>query len=189
MSRTPAQLRYAVVADAPRLVDLWSEVVRRAEPAEQIADMERVIERATHSLQERLLVAAHDGELVGAVLLQSTTMSPVNTERVVRVVNPFVFPEFRRRGIGQLLIDAGVSFAEELGVAHVATASASSWRDANRFMARLGLGQHAVLRVAPTHAVRSRLTALRPTPARPGSRHLDRVLASRRGLRREGTAG
>ena len=49
---------------------------------------------------------------------------------------------------------------------------------------RLGLGPQAILRCAPAHAVRAKLNALRPGTTR-GSRQLDRVLASRRILRRE----
>ena len=35
-------------------------------------------------------------------------------------------------------------------------------RDGNRFLARLALASHAVLRIAPTHAVRAKLSAQRP---------------------------
>ena len=57
-------------------------------------------------------------------------------------------------------------------------------RDANRFMARIGLGPYAVVRVAPTHAVRSRLTAYRRPASSTGARPLTQVLAARRSLRR-----
>ena len=52
----------------------------------------------------------------------------------------------------------------------IATGVAGS-RDANRFMARLGLGPHAVLRVAPTHVVRGKVEAQRP----PMERNRDRA--------------
>ena len=52
-------------------------------------------------------------------------------------------------------------------------------------MARLGLGPHAVLRVAPSHLVRAKAEAQRP----PAERHRDRarsqLLAARRTLRRQ----
>ena len=73
-----------------------------------------------------------------------------------------MLPRYRRRGVGRALMDAAVSYAEELGVGHVATAAASGSRDANRFMARLALGPRAVLRVASTPMVRAKLTAQRP---------------------------
>ncbi|MDP2774949.1 MAG: GNAT family N-acetyltransferase, partial [Nocardioides sp.] len=84
----------------------------------------------------------------------------------------------------RLLMESAVSFAEELGVAHVGTAASSGSRDANRFMARLGLGPHAMLRLAPTVVVRAKLTAQRPATAATSGRQLTRVLAARRSLRR-----
>jgi hypothetical protein len=71
-----------------------------------------------------------------------------------------------------------VTWAEELGIAHVATATASGSREANRFMARLALGPQAVLRMAPTPAVRSKLSGRYPA-----ARQVTQVLAVRRSLR------
>ena len=79
---------------------------------------------------------------------------------------------------------SAVSWAEELGIAHVATAAVAGSRDANRFMARIALGPYAVLRVATTHAVRSRLSAHRRPATSTGGRQLTQVLAARRSLRR-----
>ena len=59
-------------------------------------------------------------------------------------------------------MEAAVAFAEELGIGHVGTAVNPGARDSNRFMARLGLGPAATLRVAPTGAVKGRLQAQRP---------------------------
>ena len=110
------------------------------------------------------MVAEYDGEVAGAVHLRVTTMTPINLERVVQAVSPHVLPRYRRHGVGRALMDAAVSFAEELGIGHVATAAASGSRDANRFMARLALGPWAVLRVASTPMLRSKLTAHAPHP-------------------------
>ena len=57
-----------------------------------------------------------------------------------------VVTDHRRRGVGKALVEAAVTWAEELGIGHVATAAASGSREANRFMARLALGPQAVLR-------------------------------------------
>ena len=61
----------------------------------------------------------------------------------MQAISPHVFPEFRRHGVGRALMEAAVAFAEELGIAHVATAVVAGSRDANRFMARLALGPYA----------------------------------------------
>lgn len=184
MSRSLVSLRSALPSDAPALVDLWSEVLRRADRDEQMADLVQVIERVAQSTDERMVVAEYDGELAGAVHLRVGTISPLNLERTVQAISPHVLPAFRRRGVGRALMDAAVSWAEEMGVGHVATAAASASRDANRFMARLALGPCAVLRVAPTHAVRAKLTAQRPAAQRTVGRQLPQVLAARRSQRR-----
>ena len=178
-------LRRAEISDAPLLAELWGDVVRRADRQDQVADLERVIKAASASAEQRLVVADYDGQLAGAVLLRVSTLTPINLEPVVQAVSPHVFPQFRRHGLGRALMDSAVTFAEEIGVGHVATAALASSRDGNRFMARLALGPHAMTRVATTQGVRAKLTAQRPATATTGSgRHLTRVLAARRSMRR-----
>ncbi|MFZ2503976.1 MAG: GNAT family N-acetyltransferase [Nocardioides sp.] len=180
MSRSPVVLRCADPADAPRLRELWADVLRRADAEEQAADLVRTIERVAKDPDERLVVAEVDGEICGAVLLKATELSPINSEPLVQIVSPHVFPEFRHRGAGRALMEAAATFAEERGIHLVGAASLSGSRDANRFMARLGLAPQAVLRVAATHQLRARLT---PSVSRQG-RQLGQLLAARRSMRR-----
>jgi GNAT superfamily N-acetyltransferase len=189
VSRSLVSLREAEPTDAEFLVDLWADGLRRAERPDLLADVEQVVKTAHVSPEQRLVIAEHDGERAGAVLLRIATVTPLNLDLAVQVVSPCVVPAFRRRGIGRTLMECAVAFAEEAGVSHVATAVASSTsgsRDGNRFMARLALGPLATYRTAPTAMVRARLTAQRPlsTGAGSGSRHLPRVLAARRSARR-----
>jgi GNAT superfamily N-acetyltransferase len=184
MTRSLVSLRPAVPGDAAHLAELWSDIIRRATREEQVADLEAIIARVTDSADERILVAEYDGEFAGAVHLEATTMTALNREPIVRALSPHVLPPFQRHGVGSALMDAAVSWAEELGIAHVATAAVAGSRDANRFMARIGLGPYAVLRVATTHAVRSRLSAHRRPATSSGGRQLTQVLAARRSLRR-----
>lgn len=186
MMRTQVMLRCAVLTDAPFLATLWADALRRADRQDQIADLEVIIKNATQSPEERLVVAEYDGSPAGAVYLRMTTLSSINLEPTVQALSPHVLPEYRRHGVGRTLMEAAVTFAEELGVGHLATAAASSSRDGNRFMARLALGPQAVLRVAPTHAVRARLAAQRPRVG--GGRQLGQVLAARRSLKRSQAA-
>jgi ribosomal protein S18 acetylase RimI-like enzyme len=186
MSRMPITLRQATAGDVPFLVALWGEdVLRRTDREEQVTDLELVVKEALESAEQRLLLAEYDGEPAGAVLLRVTTLSPLNLEPSVQALAPHVAPSFRRRGIGKVLMDAAVTWAEELGIGHVATAAASSSRAGNRFMARLSLGPKAVLRSSPTHAVRAQLTALNPAAPRvAGRRPLNQVLVARRQMSR-----
>ena len=188
VKRTQVSLRSASPDDAPVLAEVWSEVLRRVDHDQQIADLESIIARVTPLEEERIVVAVYDGEVAGAVHLRASTLSPINLEPVVQAISPHVLPAFRRRGIGRTLMEAAVAFAEERGIAHIATAAVSGSRDANRFMARLALGPHAVLRLAPTAMVQAKLDAQGPAAGlasgRNGARQLTHVLAARRSSRR-----
>jgi len=184
MSRSSVCLRPAVPGDAAELAGLWTDVLRRTGPEDQVVDMEAVLTRLADSGDERIVVAEYDGEFAGAVHLQATTMSALNLEPVVRALSPHVLPRFQRHGIGSALMDAAVTWAEDLGIGHVVTAAVAGSRDANRFMARIALGPYAVLRVATTHAVRSRLSVHRRPASAGNGKQLTQVLAARRSLRR-----
>ena len=177
MSRSLLSLRDATLADTERLAELWHPFLRRGSD-EQLHDLATVIEQLGDRPGERLVVAEYDGEFAGAVYLRAATYSPVNPEPVLQVHNAAVVPAFRRRGVGKALIEAAVTWAEELGIALVGTPTSSGSREANRFMARLALAPQAVLRMGPTPAVRSKLSSRYPA-----ARQMTQVLAVRRSLR------
>lgn len=184
MKRSLVSLREAVRSDDEMLVLLWGDVLRRADAGEQAADVRAVLARAAASDVERVVVAEYDGRPAGAVYLRATTLTPLNLEPVVQAVSLHVLPEFRRHGVGRALMEAAVAYADELGIAHVATGVTAGARDANRFMARLALGPHALLRVAPVPAVKARLSIQRGGVPRTSGHQLTQVLAARRSLRR-----
>ena len=185
MTRSLVTLREAGASDAEFLAELWAVALRRADHHDQVADVEQVVAAAAASPLQRIVVADYDGLPAGAVLLHVTTVTPLNLEPAVQVLSPHVLPPFRRHGIGRMLMESAVQFAEECGVPQVCTAVAAGSRDGNRFMARLALGPLATYRVAPAAAVRARLTAQRPSVAPgTGGRQLTRVLAARRSMRR-----
>jgi len=94
-----------------------------------------------------------------------------------------VHPEHRRRGYARALLDAALSWAEEKDVSHITAITTSNSRDTNRFLARLGLGTAATIRIASTATMRRKLTpeVIRSQEAR---RQLGRVLAQRRSIQR-----
>ena len=159
MARPRTVLRAATTDDVVLLLELWSGLLRPGDTQEQAADLELVVKNAAASPEQRLLVAEVDGEPAGAVLLQVRQVSALDRRQVVEAVSPHVLPAHRGQGVGLMLVEAAVTFAEDLAIAFVGTATLASSREANRFMARLGLRPQAVLRVASTH----------PQPARGGA--------------------
>ena len=188
-------VREARADDALFLLGIWQDSLRMTDPQEQLGDLETIIERARTSPDQQLLVAECNGEPAGGVFMRATTFGPLNLEPTVQVFAPHVTPGFRRRGVGQMLMEAAVSFAEERGVRTIAAAASTGGRDGNRFLARLGLGSQAVMRVAPTAVVRSRLAILGrvlPHHARTNrspkqSSSVGELLAARRSQRRSHT--
>jgi GNAT superfamily N-acetyltransferase len=178
MSRSLVTMRDATLADVESLADLWQPYLRRGASDEPLDDLATVIEKIGDRPGERLVVAEYDGAFAGAVYLKAATYSPVNPEPVLQVHNPTVVPDHRRHGVGKALVECAVTWAEELGIGHVGTATSSGSREANRFMARLALGPQAVLRMAPTPAVRAKLVTRHPA-----ARQVTQVLAVRRSLR------
>jgi GNAT superfamily N-acetyltransferase len=177
MSRSPVSLRDATLADVVHLAELWKPFLRRG-CQEQLQDIATAIEQLRGRPDERLVVAEYDGAFAGAVFLRAGPYSPVNPEPVLQAHNAAVVASYRKRGVGKALMECAVTWAEELGIGHVATATASASREANRFMARLAFGPQAVLRMAPTPVVRSKLSARDPA-----ARQVTQVLAVRRSLR------
>lgn len=185
MTRSAVLIRDAVAADIPALVDLWGDVMRRGDRLQQEADVAAAMADCALDESQRMIVAECDGQLAGAAHLRATYVTPLHRDAVVQVVSPHVVAAFRRRGIGTALIDSAVTFAEARGIANVASAAVTGSRDAQRFMARLGMAPYAVLRLAPVHVTRAKLAARRGLTTRAtGSRSLSSVLATRRSMRR-----
>lgn len=185
--RSPLTLRKAGHEDAEALVELWESVMRKTEREDLVADAHRIISDCDASPDCCIVVAEVDGVVAGSVFLRATTVTPVNLEPVVQAISPHVAPRFQGRGVGRALIDAAVTYAEERGIGHVASAALTGSRDANRFMARLALGPMATLRLAPTASVRAKLSAHGRGVLTP-SRQLAHVIAARRSLRRSRAA-
>lgn len=185
MTRATVMLRTAVVEDAVVLRELWADMLRPAPEPDQVKDLVEVIETAAADPDARVVVAEIDGQLVGAVHLRCAPTTALNRDLMVRAFAPYVLPDHQRRGVGAALMDSAVTFAEERGIAYVGSTALASSRDANRFLARLAMAPRAVFRVTHTHSLRQRLAASRPSrgSGSTSNRHIDKVLAVRRGRR------
>ena len=196
MSRIPVQVRDAAPEDAAALIAVWGDFRRSANDRGGVGAAE---EEAAHSVariaadpDQRLLVGLLDDQVVGAAHLLRAGISPIHNETAVHVTHLHVLGGHRRHGVGKALIEAAVSWAEEKDTTHLITAASVHSRDANRFMARLGLTQIAIVRGASIQALRAKLPVDPPAGAMVSSRNhrsVGQVLAQRRLQRRAQTKG
>lgn len=158
MSRTPFEVRELAVADGPALHALWSSMlpapVREVAPASYA---EHVMDMIADERGAAVLVAEVDGVVVGAAYLHRTLAAPLAGAEALQVALLAVTPSRTRRGVGRALVEAAVTHAETLGLENVLVVGGPGDRETNRFLARLGLGQLAVLRTAQVSALRARL--------------------------------
>lgn len=191
MSRVPAVVRDAVEGDAAGLATLWADVLVRpgAEGVglPSVTEAQRAIARFAEAKDIRVLVADVDGEVVGGIFLRVSLLSPLHPDRALHMSHLQVDPRFLRHGVGRALLEAGVTWAEQLGVETVLAGAPAADRDTNRFLARLGLAQVAVLRFGSVAALRGKLPHDPSLLARGGvrmGRSVGQVVAARRSQRR-----
>lgn len=190
MSRYPVQVRDAVPEDAGALIEIWADFRRtgsdRNNPSAE-AEAATALARVAADPDERFLVAVVEEKVVGAAHLLRAGISPLHTETAIHVTHLHVLGGYRRHGIGKALMEAAVSWAEEKDTPHLIAAASVSSRDANRFMARLGLSQLATVRGASVPALRAKMPVDPPAGAMVSSRNhrsVGQVIAQRRLQRR-----
>jgi GNAT superfamily N-acetyltransferase len=158
VSRTPFEVRELTVTDGPALHALWAPMlpapVREVTPTSYA---EHVLQMISDERGAAVLVAEVDGVVVGAAYLHRTLAAPVSGAEALQVALLAVTPSRTRRGVGRALVEAAVTHAEGLGLQNVLVVGGPSDRETNRFLARLGLSQLAVLRTAQVPALRARL--------------------------------
>ncbi len=190
MSRIAVQVRDAVPEDAAALIEVWGDFRRASsDRTSEAAHVEaaNAVARIAADPDERLLVGIIDDKVVAAAHLLRAGMSPIHTDTAVHITHLHVLGGHRRHGVGKALIEAAVSWAEEKDTTHLMAAASVHSRDANRFMARLGLSQIAIVRGANVKALRAKLPVDPPAGAMVSSRNhrsVGQVLAQRRLQRR-----
>jgi GNAT superfamily N-acetyltransferase len=192
MVRCSVTICDAAPSDATALVAVWAASADRGgnvpdAAAHAAQEAAAAIARIAADADQRLLVARVDDQVAGAVHLMRAPVSPVHSDTAVYVMHLQVIEALRRHGVGRALMEATVGWAEEKDTEHVIAAASVASRDANRFMARLGLGQVAVVRGATVPALRAKLPVEPPVAARVAGRNhrsVGAVIAQRRSLRR-----
>lgn len=191
MSRAPVLVRDAAEGDASALDVLWADL--QPSPATDRGDgsteglVAAALRRHAADGTARVVVAEIAGGVVGCAFFRTALVSPLHTDRVVQVSHVNLDPAQTRQGVARALLEAAVSWAEQQGIATVVTATAPGDRDANRFLARLGVAPVAILRAATVSALRARLPHDPSVAARIGlrkGRSVSQVVAARRSQRR-----
>jgi N-acetylglutamate synthase-like GNAT family acetyltransferase len=188
--RCPVHVRDAAPSDVPQLGALLGPATARGGDDAGPSDAESAVAAIALDPDQRLIVAETDGQVVGVAHLVRAPVSPLQRETAVHVLHLNVLDELRRHGVGHALMEATVTWAEEKDSTHVLAAASANSRDANRFMARLGLAQVAIVRGATVSTLRAKLPVEPPAAARVGSRShrsVGQVLAQRRSQRRAQT--
>lgn len=156
MSRSPIVVRDACPEDAAALLAIWAELLPSVDRATKptLADAHAALASAIEDPRRRTLVAEQDCEIIAAAQLIRGPLSPVHFEETVQVSHLYVAPGARRRGAARTLMAAAVAWAEETSATTVSTMAQAHDREANRYLARLGFGSVAVIRVAAVSALR-----------------------------------
>ena len=190
MPRVPVTVRDALPADVPSLLALWQQLLP---PILEVPDgsPEDVVVRAIRRIEQdpasRMVVAEVDGELAGAAYLSLAQLSPLFPTPAVTICHLQVAEKAERKGVGRSLVEAALAWAELEQVESVLAISPVNDREANRYLARLGMGQVGVLRGCTTAALRARMPMDPVSAARTSarqSRTVTHVVATRRLQRR-----
>ncbi|MBC7596514.1 MAG: GNAT family N-acetyltransferase [Kineosporiaceae bacterium] len=191
-ARPPIVLRDADREDAAAMIHLWRECAETSreegvdafsstvlwqEPG--VAEAAAALELNLASPDKRIIVALVDGEIVGALACDVSTITPLNLTRVLVVTDLQVLSAYRRKSIASTLLSAATNYGEEFNCELVATLTPAHSREPNRFLTKLGFSQVSVVRVTQASMLRSKLSTKATH-----SRDTGKLIAVRRTLRR-----
>jgi GNAT superfamily N-acetyltransferase len=183
MTRGAVVVRDAVPADADALCAIWadftSEAPGRVRENSSREDVQRAVRRLEAEPSERLVVGVVDDVPVGVAHLRRSSISPIHDEDAIHVSYLHVLSRHRRRGVGRSLLETAADWADEKDSTHIMAAVPANARESNRFLARLGMSQVAVVRAVSVAGLRAKIGA--PIAAVPAATN---VVATRKLMRR-----
>jgi GNAT superfamily N-acetyltransferase len=128
----PMTVRPAVSADADAIAALFTDEGYPAGPSDIVERLGRF--GSEHS---RVLVAEHDGELLGFIALHALPRFE-HDDRIVRVLALVVDAGVRERGVGHRLMSEAEAIGHDLGAAFLEVTAGHHRPDALRFYESLG---------------------------------------------------
>ncbi len=130
--RHAIEIRPATADDADRIAALFTEEGYPSGPSDILDRLGRF-----DSLYSRVLVADHDGEVLGFVAVHALPRFE-HSDRIVRVMALVVDEGVRERGVGRRLMEAAEDVAREVGAAFVEVTAGHHRPDAARLYVELG---------------------------------------------------
>jgi GNAT superfamily N-acetyltransferase len=182
VARNTVHVRDALPEDAHVLVDMWrgsTETSGRL-AAPDVESAQRAIGHLALDADQRLVVAETHDEVAGVAYLVRAPLSPIHEEATVRVNHLFVAEGHRRRGVGRALLGAAAAWADEKQIGHLMVNVSAAARDANRFLARLGIVSIATVRAVRVCTLQERLAMFEAADATNGHMMVERIRTLRR---------
>lgn len=175
-ARNGVVVRSAVPDDAAALARLWTTAEDSTPSALEAAT---ALEYNASVNGHRVSVALIDGEIVGALVHQLATVTPVSSTKTLGVLDLRVADSRRKRAVEVALLAQMADLAHELGCEFVVASAPVADREVHRLLTRMGFTQTSVVRSVAV----SRLMA-RVASSQPASRETSRLVAVRRTMRR-----
>ncbi len=129
---SPTTVRPATAADAERIAALFTDEGYPAGPSDIVERLARF-----DSPYSRVLVADHDGEVLGFVAVHALPRFE-HSDRVVRIMALVVDAAVRERGVGRLLMEAAEDLGREVGAAFAEVTAGHHRPDARRLYEEIG---------------------------------------------------
>jgi GNAT superfamily N-acetyltransferase len=130
--RHPIEVRPATPADAERIAALFTDEGYPAGPSDIVERLGRF-----DSEHSRVLVADHDGEILGFVAVHALPRFE-HSDRIVRVMALVVDAGVRERGIGRLLMAEAERVGRDVGAVFAEVTAGHHRPDARRLYEELG---------------------------------------------------
>ncbi|MCY7401931.1 MAG: GNAT family N-acetyltransferase, partial [Nocardioides sp.] len=166
MGRTPINVKVAESRDLAALLVLVAQA--RTEDQDRppvrhpvLTDERSRLEALLHRTDVQVLLA-HDrpgAEPAGVLVLRRGELLPLTGHQAVHVEQLWVHPEHRKRGVARALLRQAAAVAEQSGLDEIVCTVPPSWREAHRFLARLGFAPLTAQRAVRVPALLRRLAA------------------------------
>jgi predicted N-acetyltransferase YhbS len=136
-------IRPATEEDIPSILDLYRELIISTSQVEtsrspSTDDYRKVFAEIRADPRHELLVAEDQGEVVGTVVLLIVPNLSHSATPWALVENLVVGHEYRRRGLGRLLLEYAVARAKEKGCYRIQLCSDKRREEAHRFYHSVG---------------------------------------------------